>query len=116
MKIYISHASNYDYKNDIYDVLKSSDLFLKHKFYLPHDNDNIINTKDVIKDCDLVIGEVSVLSIGVGIELGWADSFNKRIVCLYKEGLDISSALSCITNEIYEYSDLIDIIKKVVGE
>ena len=37
-------------------------------------------SKEVIRTSDLVIADISYPSTGVGIELGWADCFNIRVI------------------------------------
>ena len=112
MKIYISHSSEYDYINKIYNPIKSSNLIKSNIFFLPHE-DKIVNTKDIISKCDLVIAEVSLPSTGQGIELGWADYTKTPILCMYEKGTKISSSLKYITNEFIEYDSVEDMIKKI---
>ncbi|ADO82034.1 nucleoside 2-deoxyribosyltransferase [Ilyobacter polytropus] len=38
-----------------------------------------------LRECDLVVAEVSQPSIGVGYEIGIAESLGKKILCLYNE-------------------------------
>lgn len=105
MKIYVSHSSNCDYVREIYEPLKESKLYDENEFYLPHDG-NVFNTKEVIKNSDLLVAECSSNSTGQGIEIGWADSFNVPILCIYKTGSSISSSLKFITNNIISYNSL----------
>ena len=112
MKIYISHSSEYDYINKIYNPIKSSNLIKSNIFFLPHE-DKIVNTKNIISKCDLVIAEVSLPSTGQGIELGWADYTKTPILCMYEKGTKISSSLKYITNEFIEYDSVEDMIKKI---
>ncbi len=44
-----------------------------------HDRD-----KAWLFSCDLVIAEISVASLGVGYELGWATALGKPVLCLYR--------------------------------
>ena len=111
MKIYISHSSEYDYINKIYNPIKNSNLNEKNNFVLPHES-KITNTKDVIANSDLLIAEVSEPSTGQGIELGWANN-NTPILCIYEKGSKISSSLKFITNEFIEYEDCEDMIEKI---
>lgn len=57
-----------------------------------------IFTRDVnwIKECDILIADVTTPSLGVGYEIGFAESLNKKIICLYKEGSEkkLSSMIS----------------------
>ena len=112
MKIYISHSSEYDYMNKIYNPIKSSDLIQSNIFFLPHE-DKTVNTKDIISKCNLVIAEVSLPSTGQGIELGWADYTKTPILCIYKKGAKISPSLKYITNEFIEYDSIEDMIEKI---
>ena len=113
MKIYISHSSNYDYINKLYNPLKNSTLCSENDFYFPHDLDKIIDTKAIIATSDMLIAEVSLPTTGQGIELGWANCFNIPIVCIYKKGMKYSTALSLIAKSFIEYDDCDDMINKL---
>ena len=114
MKIYISHSSKYDYRSKIYNPIKNSRLGDKYIFFFPHeDENNVINTKDIISSYDLVIAEVSLASVGQGIELGWADYIGKPLLCVYEKGANISSSLKFICNSFIEYENVEDMIKKI---
>ena len=47
------------------------------------DNDIFENLVEKINIADLIFAEVTVPSLGVGYEIGYADSQNKRIICVY---------------------------------
>lgn len=49
-------------------------------------NDRYIHDRDIkwLTACDLVVAEVSLLSLGVGYELGWACALGKPVLCLYR--------------------------------
>lgn len=114
MKIYISHSSNYDYINKIYEPIKESKLVSSNTFFFPHDNGNkVSNTKESISDYDLLIAEVSFPSTGQGIEMGWADYAKVPILCIYEKGTKISSALKLITDHFIEYDNSIDMVTKI---
>ena len=114
MKVYISHSCKYDYTNRIYTPIKNSDLVQSNTFFLPHEDKNkIVNTKDIISNCDLVIAEVSSPTIGQGIELGWADYAKIPIVCIYEKETRISTSLKFITNYFIEYEDINDMVNKI---
>jgi len=112
MKIYISHSTSYDFENELYCPLKSSELCKGNEVYFPHDKEPV-NTKNMIGSFDLIIAEVSFPSTGQGIEIGWADFCNKPILCIYKQGSKISSSLRLITKNFIEYSDLKDMTKQI---
>jgi nucleoside 2-deoxyribosyltransferase len=48
--------------------------------------DRYIHDRDMkwLFSCDIVIAEVTVPSLGVGYELGWATSLKKPVLCLYR--------------------------------
>ncbi|WP_320045834.1 nucleoside 2-deoxyribosyltransferase [uncultured Ilyobacter sp.] len=50
-------------------------------------SDFAIYDQDIVwlRECDLVVAEVSQPSIGVGYEIGIAESLGKKIICLYNE-------------------------------
>ena len=116
MKIYISHSMHFDYVNELYMPLKSSSLSHNHELIIPHENNIAIeNTKDLIKSSDYVVAEVSYPSTGVGIELGWADDLKTPIICVYKEGVEISRSLTFITNRVFSYKSPDDMVEKLLG-
>ena len=56
-----------------------------------------------------MVAEVSILSIGVGYEIGYADAMEKRVICLYD--LNSEKQLSAMIRgnskiEILEYTDI----------
>ena len=114
MKIYVIHASNFDYINKLYEPLESSQVLEKHSLFFPHkDEAKEIKTKELIKNCDLVIAEVSLPSTGLGIELGWSDYVQTPILCVYEKGYKVSPSLKLITNNFIEYKDTNDLIDKI---
>ena len=113
MKIYISHSNKYDYIKKIYNPIKNSELIKSNTFFLPHENKQKVNTKNIISDCDLLIAEVSLPATGQGIELGWADYAKTPILCIYEKGAKISSSLKFITSHFIEYEDTNDMINKI---
>jgi 2'-deoxynucleoside 5'-phosphate N-hydrolase len=72
--------------------------------------DEEIYTKDTnwIHEADIIIAEVSTPSLGVGYEIAFAESLNKRIVLLYREaeGKRLSAMLKGNNKfEIINYSN-----------
>lgn len=73
-----------------------------------------VYTKDTnwIKEADIVIAEVTMPSLGVGYELGFAEALKKKIVCIYRnrEGKQVSRmVLGNGYNECYEYKEVSDL-------
>ena len=94
MRIYVGHASSFDYLNELYLPLKKSLLWQQREFILPHEfSKEPCDSKKIICQCDLMLAEVSYPSTGLGIELGWANSNNIPILGIYKTGCKISSSL-----------------------
>ena len=69
--------------------------------YVPKSENGIpadicVYTKDTnwMKECDILIAEISKPSLGVGYEIGFAEALGKKIVCLYREGSE--RPLSCM--------------------
>lgn len=44
-----------------------------------------------IDECDCLVADITVPSIGVGYEICYAVSKGKRVVCVYKEGTNVSA-------------------------
>jgi hypothetical protein len=114
MKIFISHSTRFNFQDELYKPLKESEFAKKHELIFPHDEGGETNTKDVIRDCDLVVAEVSIPSLGQGIELGWANGSYVTIICFYKSGSKVSDSLKYITDTIFEYSSMDVMIAKIV--
>lgn len=113
MNVFISHSREFEYRTELYEPIKKSGLSSLHTFIFPHENDSFRSTKDEIRTCDAVIAEVSFPSTGVGIELGWANSFGKPIICIYKKDARPSSSLKAVSKELITYDDTLDMVKKI---
>ena len=114
MNIYVAHSNKFDYIKKLYEPIKNTKSLSIHNFFFPHDEENkLVKTKDIIKNYDLVIAEVSLPATGLGIELGWADASNTPILCIYEKGTKISSFLKFITNNFIEYDNSKDLIEKI---
>jgi hypothetical protein len=48
---------------------------------------------------------LSINRTGLGVELGWANSFGVKIICIFKKGCAPSKSLTAITDKFVEYSD-----------
>jgi hypothetical protein len=114
MKIYVCHSSVFDYKKELYEPIRHSELNNNYEFIFPHEtNDQFINSKEIIPQCDLIISEVSYPSTGMGIELGWADKDNRQILFIHKKGLKVSKSLKTVSFDFIEYIDSGDLIGKL---
>jgi len=71
-------------------------------------NDRYIHDRDMawLRDCDLVVAEVTVPSLGVGYELGWACALGKPVLALHRPeaGKRLSAMIAgsdAIVTEVY---------------
>lgn len=118
MRIYISHKRRSDYEKELYEPLRDAELSKQHTFIFPHEvNKESVNVREMFKEkgCDLVIAEVSEPATGQGIELAWAHMYEIPIVCIYKDGSDISGSLSFISNKFLMYTDKENMIADIAG-
>ena len=117
MRIYIAHSREFDFKNELYVPIRNDEELKEHEFILPHEiSDVSSNTRDFYKDIDLLIAECSYPSIGLGIELGWAFDDNTPVYCIHKKGTKVSGSIYAITQNIFEYKDvdeMLEIIEKI---
>lgn len=113
MKIYFPHSKQLDYEQ-FYAAIRQSSVFSKHTCILPYEkSEKPENTHEIIKAADLIIAEVSYPGTGLGIELGWAHSFQKRIICIYKYDFHLAGSLKYISEEYISYVDYPELIKKL---
>lgn len=79
-----------------------------------HLSDKAIYTRDVqwIRDCDVVVADVSIPSLGVGYEIGYAESLKKPVLCLYDTSSERKLSAMISGNEyctVVSYTSLDDI-------
>lgn len=66
-----------------------------------------------IREADLIVAEVSTPSLGVGYELGQAESMSKPVLCLYREteGKRLSAMISGNNYfNLHLYKDIHDVV------
>jgi nucleoside 2-deoxyribosyltransferase len=72
---------------------------------------------DWLREADVVVAEVTTPSLGVGYEIGLADSMEKRILCLYREKEDQHVSAMLLGNRnlsIAQYESIEDIANYLV--
>ena len=104
-----------DYENELYAPIRDSKVNDSHDFYLPHEDDKSVNTKEEIKNSDLFIIEATHPATGVGIGLGWAESMNIPVFCIHKEGVKISGSIKYLTDNIFPYRNETEMIKIITN-
>ncbi len=80
--------------------------------------DKEIYTQDVswLMECDGVIAEVSIPSLGVGYEIGYALSLNKPILGVYESHRTISAMITGNNHSfftLHSYNDIPDLLDKI---
>lgn len=116
MKIYVSHSSCYDYQNELYEPIRKSELNKQHEIILPHEyTTKQFNSKEYLKNCNLIVAEVSYPSTGQGIELGWANTYTVPIACIHKKEAKPSGSLYVISEAFIGYENSEDMIQKISG-
>lgn len=116
VNIYVAHSTSYDYKKELYDPIKKSTIYNENQvnIVLPHDNsEEQYNSKEYLKICKYMIAEVSYPSLGLGIELGWANLYGTEIICIYKKGSKLSGAFGVVSNTFLEYENVNELTFKL---
>lgn len=118
MKIYVGHSSDIDFREKIYGPLKNSSLNQDHELVFPHeDSEELFDSREFLKEeGDLFIAEVSQPSTGLGIELGWADIYDVKVIAVYEKGSEVSSSLEKVCDEIKAYEKTEEIPELVLEE
>lgn len=60
---------------------------------------------DWIRESDIIIADVTQVSLGVGYELGFGESIGKRIICLYQNQSEKSLSAMIRGNDYFEIVD-----------
>jgi hypothetical protein len=114
ISIYVGNVTEFESQGELYKAIRNSALNEKFRIVLCHDEvSKTIKSKEFLKVCEYMIAEVSHPTTGLGIELGWADLYGVKIICIYKTGSKISSSLKIITNNFIEYSNFEELIEKL---
>ncbi|MDD3245183.1 MAG: nucleoside 2-deoxyribosyltransferase, partial [Candidatus ainarchaeum sp.] len=71
-----------------------------------------------IKEADVILAEVTQVSLGVGYELGLSESLDKKIICLYrpKEGKRLSAMISGNEKFLVKEYHTIDNAKAIIDD
>ena len=83
-------------------------------------SDEEIFKRDVfwIHEADILVAEVTKPSLGVGYEIGLAESLGKRIICLHRQTAESSLSAMVAGNpalKVHEYQDVEEAVS-LVGE
>lgn len=103
MKVFLAHASDFDFRNKLYTPIRASALNTEYEFILPQENGKEEITKETIRGAKAFIADVSRPSTGAGIEMGWADAYSVPIICIYEKGSAVSSSVDYVARARIEY-------------
>lgn len=112
MIIQIWHARDSDFQIELYTPLKESWYFSEHSWIFPHDGVEV-DSRETLKTVDLFIVEVSTPATWLGIEIGLASAYGKRILCISKKWVKISSSLKYVSEDFLEYESPEDMLYKI---
>jgi hypothetical protein len=113
-RIYVSHAKDMDFRNNLYNPIHQSGLNETFEIYLPHEySDAAFANKEFLASCQVIIAEVSVRATGQGIELGQANMMKVPIVCVYRKGTKPAGSLKTVSDILLEYDGNQDLIEKI---
>lgn len=95
--------------------LVQSDVMEQERILVPQD----VYERDVnwIKNCDVLIAEVSVPSHGVGYEIGYALAIQKPVLCIHKKERKVSKMITGNPDQaltIQEYSTVEEAIAQTL--
>lgn len=113
MKIFVAHSSGFDFRTKLYKPLRNSVLNTEHQILLPQEGKIEEITRDMIRDSDALIAEVSMPSLGAGIEMGWADACNHPVIVIYEKGSNPSFSIDNVVTDRIEYDGPEDMIVKL---
>ena len=102
------------YGNVLDEEVGDNDVIANEKY--TSDDDIFENLVKKIDIADLVFAEVTVPSLGVGYEIGYADSHNKKIICVYDKNITPKITTMLRGNsrlKIIPYIDLNEIINNL---
>lgn len=71
---------------------------------------------DWIRESDVIVAEVTTVSLGVGYEIGFAEQIGKRIICLYRPQAERRLSAMILGNKkltVVEYESIEDVEKKL---
>lgn len=71
---------------------------------------------DWIREADVVVAEVTTVSLGVGYEIGFAEQIGKKIICLYRPQEKRRLSAMILGNAkltVVEYEGMEDVAKKL---
>lgn len=119
-RVYVGHSSSFDFKGELYAVLRDSSLSERFTFVFPHETSSgPVQTQKILPSCSFMLAEASYPSTGLGIELGFAFALGVPIIFLVRKGSSVSSSLKVVSDIFVFYegkADLCDALSSVLRE
>lgn len=114
-KIYVCHSRKIDFEKELYLPLEKSLVSENFNLILPHKTKDFINSKFIFEDksCKYLLCVLSSPTMSMGIELGWADLLNVKIIFIYKKDDYVSKSWKTVSNIFIEYENSKDLIIKL---
>lgn len=116
LKVYIMHSDKIDYVNEIYRPLLKMGLMKEYYLILPlSDRYKDTYVKDLYKDSDIIICDLSKSNLFLNIELNTAKKLNKKIYYFINcNDKNIKKYKNIELNKYADKEELCLLIKKVL--
>ncbi len=127
VKVYLSTPLIYnrdiEYAKKLVGMLKEIDLDIVSKWVIWQDPNPNLDSKEIyrrdigaISTCDIIIADVSNLSIGVGIEIMYAHTLGKIIFCIHSGRKLSKMVLGMPGISIINYASFDDLKVKILSK
>lgn len=115
VKVYVIHSKDFNFKEELYKPLRESVLNSQYQFVFPHEQgDGLFDSKSLLKnERTLVLVEASFPKIGVGIEVGWANAYERPVIVMVRKGYRLSPSLQSVCDSNFEYEGPEDMTSKL---
>lgn len=113
MKIYVGHSRSFDYEAELYEPVRAA--LGVHELILPHVGEGQHDSRAIIPTLDFMIAEVSYPSIGLGIELAWAEHHGVPILALHRADVTPSGSVGAVCKDVRPYASSEEMVEHIKG-
>lgn len=113
MKIFISDSTKSDNEESLIIPLQNSKLSEEHELVFRHELPPETSVKDTIRDCDLVLAELSNPTFEQGIELGWANEAYVTIIATCSSKTTLPEIAPQLTADLSTYENIDELIQLI---
>lgn len=104
MRLYLAYPRTFALATELENFLKNSNFGVEIIF--PHEkHKQMMTPKDLLRDSDMMVAEVSDPALGVGIEMGFASAFDVPVYCFFRKGVVPSPSLPLVADEVMMYAN-----------